>query len=78
MNAQRRKRIIQAVSMISNARELLEEILEEENDAYDNMPESLQDSDRGSRMQDYISSIEDAISQLEEAEEVAENCDCEV
>ena len=43
-------------------------ILEEEESAFDNMPESLQESERGEQMQEYIESIGEAISGIEEAE----------
>ncbi len=53
----------------------LEEVREEEQDAYDNLPESIQYSEKGETMEsnidemdNAISSLEDAISSLESAE----------
>ena len=76
MNAQRRRQILRAVDLIEQAREILQNATEEEAEAFDNMPESLQDSERGQKMLEYIDSLETAVSQLEEAAEVAENCGC--
>ena len=47
MNAARRKRLAEAVDMIASAKEIIEEVKEEEQEAFDNMPESLQGSERG-------------------------------
>ena len=47
----------------------IEDVLNEEQDAFDNLPEGLQVSDRGADMEDYIASLEDVISNLEDAQE---------
>jgi hypothetical protein len=67
MNMQRRKRIEKAGRLLE---ELLEEITalqEEEQDAYDNMPESLQNSERGEAMYEAAEALESAVASLEEA-----------
>lgn len=68
MNAQRRKMIQKALGLVSEARSILEEALEEEQEAFDNMPESLQYSDRGATMEENIDNLETAVSTLEEVE----------
>lgn len=45
----------------------LEECRNEEEDAFDNMPESLQDGERGEAMQEAISAMEDADSSIQDA-----------
>lgn len=72
MNAQRRKKIQKALGLVSEARSILTEALVEEQEAYDNMPESLQYSDRGTAMEENIDNIEDAINDLEGVEELEE------
>lgn len=57
MNAQRRKRIASVEALLSQARDLLEEIASEEYEAFENLPDSLQDSERGFRMQDIIDAL---------------------
>lgn len=39
--------------------------MEEEQEAYDNMPESLQESDRGCTMQEGLDNLQSAIDSLE-------------
>lgn len=44
----------------------LEDIRDAEQEAYDNLPESLQDGERGEQMTEAVENIETAISNLEE------------
>lgn len=48
----------------------LESARDEEQDYYDNMPESLQGGDKGERAQAAVSALEDAIGSLEEIEDL--------
>ena len=43
----------------------LSEIRDEEQEAYDNLPESLQESERGENMQNCIDALEEFMSDLE-------------
>lgn len=43
----------------------IESVRDEEQDAYDAMPEGVQDSERGSRMLEAIGHMEDAIGEVE-------------
>ena len=65
MNKARRKELSRVVELIEEARELLEVIKDEEQEAFDNMPESLQYSERGETMEEYISVMEDMIDTLD-------------
>lgn len=75
MNKVRRANIKETVDLIERVKSMLEDILDEEQDYYDNIPENLQTSQRAEDSEDAISNLEDAISNLEEAinnlEEVA-------
>lgn len=68
MNRDRRKRLMQLSEKLSEVRTSLESILEEEENAFDNLPESIQESEKGERMQEYIENIGEAISNIEETE----------
>lgn len=68
MNAERRKRIREALDMVAEARSILEEALEAEQEAYDNLPESIQDSDRGYAMDENCTNLQNMIDSLEEIE----------
>lgn len=65
MNAQRRKEIAKAIELIQQAREILEGVKDEEQEAFDNLPESLQRSDLGEKMEFCYSGIEDFIEYLD-------------
>ena len=74
MNKLRRKEIARAIELMEQAREILEAVMEEEQEAFDNMPESLQCSERGEAMEEYIGTLEEAIDNLE-ADELQEIVD---
>ena len=64
MNKLRRKSLAEVIakleeldSLRQEAMEMLQGVLDEEQEAYDNMPESLQYSERGEQMQEYIDSM---------------------
>lgn len=66
MNNIRRKQIQRIWDAVSAVQSDLEDIQNDEQEAYDNLPESLQYSERGEAMENAISELEDAISSLEE------------
>lgn len=73
MNKSRRSRIDTIIEQIDNLLSDLNEIRDEEESAYENLPESLQDTDRGQSMCDAIDSIEEALDCLEEASSVLDD-----
>ena len=68
MNKQRRKELEKAVALLAEARELIEVCKDEEQDAFDNLPENFQESERGEQMEEYIYNMEEAIDAIEEVE----------
>ena len=66
MNKQRRKELEKVAYILGAARQLLEEVLDDEQAAFDNLPESIQDSERGEAMSDGIYSLEEMRGTLEE------------
>ena len=64
MNKARRKQIQVAIKAIED---LVHDILDSEQDAFDNTPESLQESDRGQESIEAQENLEAAIDALEEA-----------
>jgi len=73
MNRERRKKLQDAAKRIGHIVELIEEIRDEEQDAHDNLPESMIDGERGERMEEAIDHLEDAIADLESAVENIES-----
>lgn len=66
MNKVRRKRIQEAISKLEEAKQILEEVQVEEQDSFDNLPGSLQDSEKGEQLSDNISFLDDVVSNLDD------------
>lgn len=66
MNKVRRKRIIDLVSRMAMERDILEDILSEETDYHDNIPDNLQGSERAEESEDCIDLLENVLEQLNE------------
>ena len=54
---------------ISEAKAIVEEVHEAEEEAYENLPENLQYSERGEKMQECVSALESAVSSFEELDD---------
>lgn len=65
MNKQRRKRLDQLATSLDDAIAELTEIHDEEEEALDNLPDSLRESDRGQEIEDAFDSLETALTDLE-------------
>lgn len=65
MNKERRDRLSDVIVSLEEAKDLLEDVKNDEQDAFDNMPVGLQCSERGSKMEDYIELMEDAGDQID-------------
>lgn len=65
MNKARRKELEKALDLIERGKDMLEDIEAEEQEAFDNMPESLQESERGEHMQEIIDALEEYIGYLD-------------
>lgn len=72
MNNVRRKQIEKALDLIGEAADVLNEVLEDEQASFDNLPEGIQNSDRGCTMEECIDTIANAIDTLEELESLSE------
>ena len=55
--------------------ETLNDLKSAEEDAYDNMPENLQDSERGQRISDNVDALEAIIDELENQKDELEEVD---
>lgn len=66
MNRQRRLWLQTTIEAIENAKIELESIRDEEQECFDNLPESIQYGERGDAMQENIDDIDSEISNLED------------
>ena len=72
MNKQRRKRLGEAFNLIEQAKDILEEVMSEEEESLDNLPDNFRYGDKGEEMQNYIEMIDETIEYLEDANSVIE------
>ena len=73
MNNHRRKQIQEAMTHLSDALNLVQEAGEEEQEAFDNLPEGIKEGERGEAMEAAISCLDDAAGAIEEAESQLED-----
>lgn len=73
MNGNRRKRIQIVINGLNVLLDDIQSLLEEEQNAYDALPESLQEAERGELMQEAIDNLDAASSSVEEAIESLES-----
>lgn len=66
MNKSRRKKLGEIIDQLEYLREDLDAVSSEEREAYDNLPESLQESDRGCAMEEAADELDDICSEMEE------------
>ena len=73
MNRERRKslkvilgQMEELTSYIEEVKEALQEVIDEEEEALGNLPENIQESERGEQMQGYIDAMEEVVEALDE------------
>ena len=67
MNKERRKRIADAIVAIGKIESLVQNILDDEQEAYDNMLEGAKSSENGMASEEAQENLDSAIEALEEA-----------
>ena len=72
MNNRRREKLKRAISKLGQSAEEISNIIDEEQDCLDNIPENLQASNRYENMEMVIDLLEDSVSSVESALEKIE------
>lgn len=67
MNEERRKNLEKAITLVNDAREIVDEMKGSEEEALESLPEGLKSGDRGERMQVSIDALSEAQDNLENA-----------
>lgn len=67
MNKSRRSRIDVIISQLEAIAEEIEVLKDEEEDAFYNLPDSLQYSEKGEAMEDSITNLDDAFTYINDA-----------
>ena len=65
MNAERRKAINTAISSLEEIKATIEELQNEEQDYYDNMPESFQSGEKGEKGEAAAGALQEAIDSVD-------------
>lgn len=73
MNKQNRKELQKALDLLNSANEIITSIKEQEEEKYENLPEGIQESERGEKFQENIDNLDYAISDLENVIEYTDN-----
>ena len=72
MNKDRRKKLVEVVEMLRDAQELMNEVKEEEEEAYENLSYSLQGTGNSEKMEENISTLRAYYDALDEMIETLE------
>lgn len=67
MNKSRRKCLSEIAEKLELLNAEIEEVRSQEEEAYDNLPESIQGAEKGERMQEIIDMLQSAFDSVEEA-----------
>ena len=67
MNRNRRERIAAAINLIEDIKEQITNIMDEESEAFDNLPEAIQESQRGEDMDQNVCDLDEVCETLESA-----------
>lgn len=65
MNKSRRKRISDIITKLNNIASEMEEIKDEEEEAYGNLPDGLKLADKGIKMEDNVSTLDGCCIDIE-------------
>jgi hypothetical protein len=65
MNNKRREKLAKAFDLLQDGRNLIEEVLEEEQEVFDNLPENLQNSEKGETLESNVELLQDLFDELD-------------
>ena len=63
MNKIRRKQLQEASELIAKEQGIIESVKDDEQEAHDNLPESIQYGEKGQQMEEYIDMLDEAYGQ---------------
>lgn len=72
MNNSRRKELRRIIEIFENEKQKLDIVINNEQDSFDNLTDSLQQTMRGQQMEEYIDKMNEAIVCIEDAIELIE------
>jgi hypothetical protein len=69
MNKHRRKELKDAIKGINTAQWVIDAVRDCEQESFENMPESIQESERGENMSTHVDEMDDLLMELESIEQ---------
>lgn len=66
MNKQRRKQLAEASALLAQVQEIIESVKDDEQEAHDNLPDSIQYGEKGQQMEEYINALDEAYGQCDD------------
>lgn len=69
MNRIRRKELQDIMDLMAQLRDRLESVMDEEQEAFDNLPESIQYGEQGEKMENAIDCMQTALDSMDEIED---------
>ena len=69
MNATRRKFLANILDRLSSIKAEIDELKDLEQEAFDNLPEGIQGSERGEKIQSNVEIMDDAVNSIDDLEE---------
>ncbi len=72
MNRERRKKLGKAFDLVTEAEQIIQDVMEEEQESMENLPDNFRYGDRGDEMQNYIDMMDEVIGYCQDAESVIE------
>lgn len=66
MNKIRRKQLQEVSELIAKAQGIIESVKDDEQEAHDNLPESIQYGEKGQQMEEYIDMLDEAYRQCDD------------
>jgi len=72
MNRDRRRQLADIAGQLMDLRERIEVLREEEQEAYDNLPESLQEGERGQAIEQAVDALDTALAAVDEVTDALE------
>ena len=69
MNKVRKQGLLEVTDVLDDAVNAIQDIIDEEQESFDNLPPGLQDSERGAKMEDAITFMEGLVSDIEKVEQ---------
>lgn len=75
MNAERRKELEKARTLIAEARDIIDSAQSDEQEYFDNMPENMQAGEKGTKAEETASALEEISGELDELLGRIEECE---